>query len=203
MLVEQVMTSPVTTVESAHPIAHADDLLHEGRFRHLPVVKDGVLVGIVSDRDVTLSRRTGGVRALLTVESIMRRPVVTVEPDAPIEEASRLMLEHAAGALPVLDDGRLVGIVSESDLFRMLTRLLGVTGPSTRLQLDLAKPTHDLAIITRLADALEVPILSLVTEPGDDRSAQTVVLRVGTLAPGRFIGALEDAGIHVLAPPKS
>jgi acetoin utilization protein AcuB len=140
MFVKQVMTSPVTTVESLHFIAYADDLLREGRFRHLPVVRDGILVGIVSDRDVTLSRRTGGVRALLTVESIMQQHVVTVTAETTVEEASRLMVVNKIGALPVMDDGRLVGIVSQMDLLRTLTRLLGVTESSTPLRLELTEP---------------------------------------------------------------
>jgi acetoin utilization protein AcuB len=200
MFVKQVMTSPVTTVESLHFIAYADDLLREGRFRHLPVVRDGILVGIVSDRDVTLSRRTGGVRALLTVESIMQQHVVTVTAETTVEEASRLMVVNKIGALPVMDDGRLVGIVSQMDLLRTLTRLLGVTESSTPLRLELTEPPHQLAIVTRLADEHGVRILSLVTEPLNDPRRQTVVLRVGTPAPDRFFHDLQEAGIRALEP---
>jgi acetoin utilization protein AcuB len=202
MFVEQIMSSPVTTIESRARMAEAWALLQKERFRHLPVVEDGALVGIVSDRDVQVERARGWCkRTSPEIESIMRPGVVTARPEMPVEEASRLMLEHKVGALPVLDGERLVGIVSQSDLFRMVLRVLGVMEPSSRLQLELTAPTRQLAEVTRIASEHELPIVSLVTEPADGRSARTVVLRVGTIAPGGFIRDLERAGIRVREPP--
>jgi CBS domain-containing protein len=122
MLVKQIMTASVTTVVPWDSIRHAATLLHEGGFRHLPVVEDGVLVGIISDRDVEEARIRGAMQALLTVESIMRQPVLTVTPETPLGEASRLMLERQISALPVLDGRRLVGILTPSDALGMLAR---------------------------------------------------------------------------------
>ena len=120
MRIREVMTSPATTIESRDSIAHAANLMYEGRFRHLPVVRDGRLVGMISDRDVAEARARGAIPALLTVESFMRQDVVSAAPETPIQEASRLVVEHKIGALPVMDDAQVVGIVTRGGLCQLL-----------------------------------------------------------------------------------
>src|SRR5262249_38980066 len=135
-----------------------------------------------------------------TVGRLGRSDVTTVELDTPVEEASRLMLEQKIGALPVVKDGHLVGIVTESDLFRMLIRVMGVLEPSTRLQLELDDPTCQLAEVTRIAHEHQTPIVSLVTEPSPSGPGRLVVLRVRTIAPEPLIRELERAGVRVVRP---
>jgi nucleotide-binding universal stress UspA family protein/predicted transcriptional regulator len=135
MLVEQVMTSPVTTVTRNTPVGEAWALLQDGRFRHLPVVEDRTVVGIVSDRDLQLAiaRAGGDTDAAPSIEAIMWRGVATTTPSTPVADACRLMAEEKVGALPVLDAGALVGIVSESDLLNALGRLMATADPSPRV----------------------------------------------------------------------
>ena len=137
MFVQHVMISPVMTVDARATVSEALALLHGRLFRHLPVVRDGTLVGMVSDRDLQAARAGAaacdGVDA--RVEAIMHRDVVAATPRTSVEEASRLMLRHRIGALPVLDDGRLVGIVTQRDLLQMLVQVLEMIEPSARLEL--------------------------------------------------------------------
>jgi acetoin utilization protein AcuB len=195
MLVESVMTRSVTTTEPHSSVRTAAMLMHAGRFRHLPVVAHGRLVGIVSDRDVAAndSRRIG---------EVMRTPVISVTPDTPVEVAAHLMLENKIGALPVLGAGSadLVGIISQTDLFEILARLLGGEGPSTRLQLRLVDVPRQLAQLTALAYEVQVPITSLVTVPATSSEDRQVVVRIGTMQFGPFVGALRQAGIGVDLP---
>jgi len=197
MFVEQVMTAPAVTIAPESSIGHAWTLLQEGKFRHLPVVRVGRLVGMVSDRDL---RVASALSSEPLIGTIARTDVVSVQPGTPIEEAAGLMLHYKVGALPVLRDGWLVGIVTESDIFRMLTRVMGVLEPSTRLQLELGDLTSQLAEISRIAANHGVPIVSLVTEPGAAAGRRTVVLRVGTIAPEPLIRELEQAGVHMVEP---
>lgn len=197
MFVEQVMTTPVITVTPETLAGPAWELLQEHHFRHLPVVRFGRLVGMVSDRDLRMARTLAEEP---TVGDLGRADVTTVERDTPVEEASRLMLEQKIGALPVVQDGALVGIVTESDLFRMLTRVMGVLEPSTRLQLELDDLTRQLADVTRIAHEHQTPIVSLVTEPSPTGTARVVVLRVRTIAPEPLIRDLEAAGARVVGP---
>ncbi len=115
--VETWMRRPVITVHPEVPITEALGLMRRGRFRHLPVVDGrGRLVGIVSDRD--LGRPASSVREVMTPD------VVTVKPSTDIRHAARLMRERKIGSLPVIEDGRPVGILTETDVLRALEELL-------------------------------------------------------------------------------
>lgn len=94
-------------------------MLAEG-FKHLPVVDDGKLVGIITDRDI--KAHSHGLRAT-KVANVMRTQLATLGPDATIEEAARLMLAKKIGCLPVVQDGRLVGILTRTDLLKALLDL--------------------------------------------------------------------------------
>lgn len=171
--------------------------MRERRFRHLPVVAHGRLVGIVSDRDVA------GADAR-TIAQVMRTLVISVTPDTPVEVAAHLMLDNKIGALPVLGAGSadLVGIVSQTDLFEVLARLLGGEGPSTRLELRLADGPSQLATLTAVAAHQQVPITSLVMVPTRYHTGpgRVIVLRIGTMQFRPFVTALCEAGIAVDAP---
>ncbi|MCS7251833.1 MAG: CBS domain-containing protein [Thermoflexus sp.] len=125
-----ITISPRTTLPEAHRI------MKEHRIRRLPVIDEhGRLVGIVTLGDVREASPSGATSlsifelnyllACLTVDKIMTRKVITVTPDTPIVEAARLMLEHKIGGLPVVENDRVVGIITESDIFKMVVRLMG------------------------------------------------------------------------------
>ena len=133
MTIRELMTGGPITVRPETPVLHARDLLAKEKIRHLLVTgPGGALAGIVTDRDIRLnlpSRATtlsaGEINHLLsklTVGEIMTRSVITIGPDRPAREGARLMLDHTIGALPVLDDGRLIGIVTETDIVRAFVR---------------------------------------------------------------------------------
>jgi len=134
--VKDWMARPATTVQSDALVRGAVDLMKTRRIRHLPVVDHGGrLVGIVTDRDLrqvifgpAVQRRLSNLpEALktLTVEEIMTRGVVTVRPNADIRVAAGLMHKRKIGALPVADTGRVVGILTESDVLRAFQSILG------------------------------------------------------------------------------
>ena len=199
MLVESVMTRAVVTTEPSRSVHSAALRMREGRFRHLPVLLRDRLVGIVSDRDVTVGHEHR------TVGEVMRTDVICVAPDTPIEIAARLMLDNQIGALPVVANGSSIpaGIVTQSDLFAVLARLLGGEGPSTRLEVRLNDPPRELAEMTALANDRHVPITSLVMLPASspERTRQ-VVVRIGTIVAAPFVTALREAGIDVDQPER-
>jgi CBS domain-containing protein len=133
MLVREWMTTVLVTIRPDTPVAEAEHLMRHRRIRHLPVVKDGRLCGIITDRDVrttmpspATSLAAGEIRYLLDrllVERVMTRSVVTIGPDAPVADAVKLVLAHRVGALPVVDGDRLAGIITETDLLRAFAAL--------------------------------------------------------------------------------
>jgi acetoin utilization protein AcuB len=193
MLVESVMTRTLVTTEPSRSVQSAARVMREGRFRHLPVLQHGHLVGIVSDRDVTASGKR-------TIADVMRPGVITVGPDTPVEIAARLMVDNKIGALLVVENAgdEPAGIVTQSDLFQVLARLLGGDGPSTRLELLLTDLPRQLAQTVALADQQHVPITSLVTLPAGNRErSRRVVVRIGTIAAAPFANALRAIGIDI------
>ena len=133
-LVDQVMTREPAVVAPNDPIRAAIERMRERGCRRLPVVEDGKVVGIVSDRD--LRRATNSPLVLrerwydefmldhVQVRSCMTANPVTVSPATPIVEAAKLMRDKKFGGLPVVADGRLVGIVTETDLLNYLIQTL-------------------------------------------------------------------------------
>lgn len=129
MLIRELMTGGLTTVHRETSVQEARELMTRRRIRHLPVTSPGGgLVGIITDRDIRLnlpspatSLSVGEINHLLTkltVGQVMTRSVITIGPDRPVREGAQLILEHRIGALPVVDDGHLIGILTETDIVR-------------------------------------------------------------------------------------
>ena len=124
---EVMMASPVT-LKPDDTLDLANDVISLGRIRHIPVVEEGALVGLLSERDLmgAAASRIFGLKqknksALLKsvlIKDVMKKHLVTVKPQTPIKEAARLMAEKKVGCLPVLSDGNLVGLVTTTDILR-------------------------------------------------------------------------------------
>ncbi|MEK6710551.1 MAG: CBS domain-containing protein [Nitrospinota bacterium] len=132
MKVKEVMSSPVETLDRNDTLSLAEDLMTMKRLRHLPVLEEGRLAGIVTQRDLFhagLSTAMGfGSKAqrefmrTVLVKEVMTDEVVTIAPGADVREAARLMLDKKIGCLPVVEKERLVGLISESDLVRLIAQ---------------------------------------------------------------------------------
>ena len=133
LLVRDVMTTAVTTLDRNATLRAADDIMRLGRIRHLPIVDaDGKLVGIVSQRDLFHSGllRALGYRAhakeqaleLLVLKEAMKTDVIAVTPDAPLAQAARIMLDRKIGCLVVVEGTFIRGIITESDLVKLAVK---------------------------------------------------------------------------------
>jgi CBS domain-containing protein len=137
MLVRDLMQREVATLRVSDTLGLADDIMELGRIRHLPVLSAGVVVGIVSQRDLyraavssMLQMQRSAERewlAKVPVQAVMSPNVITVAPGNTMQVAVELMLQHRIGCLPVVEHGKLVGLVSESDCLRYLARVLGIS----------------------------------------------------------------------------
>jgi len=131
----ELMSTDLVTLTEDETLAHAQRCMARGRIRHLPVTRDGFLVGLITHRDLLASSfsifadveadEQRRVFVTVSVVDVMHRDVVTVEPDLPVADAARILLENKYGCLPVVDeDGVLVGILTEADFLRLAVRLL-------------------------------------------------------------------------------
>jgi CBS domain-containing membrane protein len=129
---EIMMGSPVT-LKPDDTLDLANDIISLGRIRHIPIVDDGKLIGIISERDLigAAANRIFGLKqknksALLKsvrIKDIMRKRVVTMDPDTPIKEAAHLMAAKKIGCVPVVREGALVGLVTTTDVLRYVEGL--------------------------------------------------------------------------------
>lgn len=132
MRVRDLMTAKPITVDPETPMLDARQRMVEERIRHLVVVENDRVVGIVTDRDIRLNLPSPATSlsvwemnyllSKLTVGGVMSKSVLVVDPDRRLAEAACIMVDHKIGALPVVDGGRLVGIVTESDFVRAMAR---------------------------------------------------------------------------------
>ncbi len=133
MRVHEIMQRDPITVSPETAVLDAKAMMKQHGIRHLPVVDEDGLVGIITDRDIRLSLPSPATSlsvwelnyllARLTVGQVMSKTVIIVEPERDAGEAARIMMEHAIGALPVVDGNRLVGIVTETDFLRAFAAL--------------------------------------------------------------------------------
>ena len=200
MLVQDVMQIKLYTVTPNTTLPEALRLTTQRGIRHLPVLDGDRLVGILSDRDLKRAMASPATSLeahelnylldRLRVEEIMTRTVITVSRLAPLEEAACLMVQEKIGALPVTDEGRLIGLVTETDVLRLFVRAMGAGEPSSRLDVTLDNRPHALAEAVQAIDAAGADISSIMTLVGEDGSKQ-MILRVRTINPLPVVWALE------------
>lgn len=156
MLVRHIMTSPVYTISPDTPVLEAAALMKEKKIERLPVVKDGTLVGIVT-KDRVLRAAPSSATSLsvhelnylyskLSVGEIMQKKVTTVSPDATVEAAVRLAQENRVGSLPVVENGKVVGILTTNDFFYLvLNPVLGIGQGGSRISVRRCQNAQEIA----------------------------------------------------------
>lgn len=206
MLIKDRMTSPVLTVDPKASIHDALATMKARRIRRLPVVQRGRLVGIVTWTDVmraspshATSLAAWEIPQLLMqehVSEIMTRELITVVPAATIEHAAVLMRRHKIGGLPVMENGQLVGIITESDLFDAFIDLMGLRLGGARLTIDLPDRVGALDDVVHAIRECDVRIRSLAAYPVD--GSTQMVVRVDTPYPLHVVQTLIERGINVI-----
>ena len=212
MLVADVMTRQVVAIGPDTPIRDVQALMEQRNVRHFPILegraapdKADELVGIVSDRDVRLvgadhPRAPAGVRATDPVSRLMVKDVIIAHPGDPIEETAKTMRLRKIGAMPVMEDGRLVGIVTATDLLDALVTMSGVHQAASRLEVEVANRPGALAELLGLIADRRINVVSVMTTRGDDE-AISFVLRVATADGHGLARQLRAQGVNVNWPP--
>jgi len=211
MLVEKRMKRDPVTVGPEDSFRHAMTLIRQKGIRHLPVLEEGGLVGILTDRDIrqaspspATSLEIHELHYLLEkvkIREIMTRKVHTVTPGTPIEEAARLMLTHRIGGLPVLEAGRLVGIITETDILTAFVDVMGIQQEQARLELVLEDRPGSFLEVCRIMQEQGGDIVSVVTATATHRGEETKVLvfRLEGVEVDALVKSLEGGGHTVLS----
>jgi len=188
MLVEQRMSRPVIALHSDMPIHDAQNLFKQEQIRRAPVVKKGKLIGIVSDQDLidaTPSQATSLNRwelnyllSKLTVKEIMTKKVITINEDTPIEQAARIMVDNKIGGLPVLRDGKVAGMITETDLFKVFLELMGARENGVRITALVDDEPGILLKITQAVSDIGGNFISFGQFTGEDVSTKLLTFKV-------------------------
>ena len=202
MLVGERMAHPVITVSPEMPIVDALNMMRREHIRRMPVVKDGEMIGIVSEKDL-LNASASPATSLsvwelnylltkITVKEVMTKDVITISEDTPIEEAARIMADNKIGGLPVVSGEHVVGIITETSLFKLLLEMLGAREMGVRVTALLGEKRGSLARLTQgVADA-GGNFVAFGQFAGDDPSNRLVTFKV--------VGINEDKVRQIIEP---
>ncbi|MDR5710245.1 MAG: CBS domain-containing protein [Armatimonadota bacterium] len=206
MLVQDVMTANPVTTSPQVPLQEALEQMQSLRVRHLPVVQDNQLVGVVTWTDILRAAlpplASGGAERPpllphdLTVSEVMTREVITISPGATVEEAATLLRRHRIGCLPVLDREQLVGIVTKSDLFDALVYLRGGDLDGVRLSVALPGGLEDLHRLVQALRTLQPDRWGLVLSVRLDGVIKRADLCAANVPPLVLAEHLAAAGLH-------
>ncbi|MEZ4630815.1 MAG: CBS domain-containing protein [Deinococcales bacterium] len=205
MLVSDWMTPDPHAVSSKMPVMEAMVLLREKGYRRLPVVDHGKLVGIVTDRDLkeatpskasTLSiYELNYLLSKLSLADVMVRNVITVNADAPLEEAALIMEERKVSGLPAVEGDSLVGILTITDVLKAFVNVLGLREGGTRVSVSVPdKPGVLAAVAEAAAPSNIVAVVTAGVEQGEKRR---LVLRVVGEGAGEYPERLKAKGIEI------
>jgi acetoin utilization protein AcuB len=202
MFVGERMRYPVLTIRPEMPVPDALKLMHTEHVRRMPVVGSrGELIGIVTENDL-LNASPSEASTLsvweisyllnkITIERIMKRNVITATEDMPLEEAARIMADHQIGSLPVLRGGELVGIITETDLFKIFLELLGARESGVRLTVLVTDEPGKLHQLTGAIQSLKGNIIALGTFMGESSTNRMVTMKVGGIDAASLRQAIE------------
>jgi acetoin utilization protein AcuB len=191
MLVGERMSHPVITVSTDMPIMDVLDMFKRENIRRAPVVSKGEVVGIVSEKDIlnashspTTSLSVWELNYLLskvTISEVMSKDVTTVTEDTPIEEAARIMSDARIGGLPVMRDKELVGLITETDIFKILLELLGARESGIRVTALLPEERGQLAKLSHAIASAGGNFLAFGVIAGESPTNRLVTFKVADL----------------------
>lgn len=202
MFVGERMSRPVIAVTPDDPINDVLAMFRREHIRRAPVINKGKLVGIVSETDL-LNASPSDVSTLsiwemnyllskVTVKRVMSKKVITVDVDTPIEEAARIMADNKIGGLPVMNNNRVVGMITETDLFKIFLELMGARQKATRVTATVEDKRGELARVTKAIAAHGGNFISFGMFSGPDANSRVITFKVEGMKQEEIKSALKD-----------
>jgi acetoin utilization protein AcuB len=196
MEVTRWMTKSPVVAESNESLASVRRKMDKGNFHRIPVVDGGKLVGIVSDRDL---RQHAGSLENVKVNGAMTKPVVSVAPTAMLEQAANLLVKHKIGGLPVVEQGKVVGVITATDLLRAFVEVLGGAQEGvSRIDLALEGDPSELSMVAQLVTQENGEILGMGSYQSEG-SRKVTYLRLRSADANRVARMLTEKNYNVLS----
>ncbi|MFC6039166.1 acetoin utilization AcuB family protein [Paenisporosarcina macmurdoensis] len=208
MLVEQMMNTNVLTLQPTHSIKDAIDLLRENKIRHLPITsEEGLVVGVLSDRDIKdatpsnlIENQQNDIYAT-PIEDIMTKNPLIGHPLDFVEEVATIFYDQKIGCLPIVSSGKLVGIVTETDLLYKYIELTGAHQPGSQIEVRVPNRPGILFEVSKVFHDHHSNVLSVLVYPDlQNDENKILVFRVKTMNPLGIIEDIRKEGFDVLWP---
>lgn len=208
MVIEEIMNRNVFSLKETQTIADAIKLMRDKHIHHLPIVNDvGELVGVVSDRDLKeaspsiLDANPNREVLKSSLSSIMKKDVITAHPLDFVEEISTVFYEHRISSIPIIENKKVVGIVTETDMLHTLILLTGAHQPSSHIEVQVENVSGKLADITQIIRKRNVNIISVLVYPcSHNERYKNIVFRIQTMNPTAVVNDIKSEGYEVLWP---
>ena len=199
MIVRSWMTTDVVTIHKEASIQEALAVMKRDSIRHLPVVDAGNnLLGWVTDADLR-GVLIASMLEELTLEDVMVRKPHTAYPEMPLEEAAHIILEKRIGGLPVLEDRKLVGIITVVDILSSFINMMGMLTNSSRLDVRVSDPMMPLTEITKLIQKHRAVVISICHLPAGEGEESTYSIRLKKCELEPILADLRKKGIKVIS----
>lgn len=208
MIIEEIMNPLVISMKPYETIGRAIELMHINRIRHIPIIDENeFVIGIVTDRDIrdvspSIFHSEEHLEDLQKpVGSIMTENVITGHPLDFVEEVSAMFYEHKIGCLPIVTEGKLVGIITETDMLHTLVKVMGADQPSSLIEVKVKNKLGQLSEVTKIFSENNINIISVLVYPDKkDNGSKILLFRVQTMNPMKAIAELNKRGYTVLWP---
>jgi len=209
MLVKERMSRHPITIPPDTSLHDALRIMREEKVRRLPVLdKKGKLVGIVLEKDLLYASPSPATSlsiyemhylvSKIKVSDLMSRDVITVSEDCPLEEAARIMVDNSIGGLPVMRGDKLVGMITESDLFKVFLELLGAREWGLRVTIKVEEGRGVLAKLTQSLSNIGADIVTLGTFWGDDPTNREIAFKVQGVEREEVERVLAELGAEIV-----
>jgi acetoin utilization protein AcuB len=193
MLVIERMTTQPVTIMAGSTVGQALEIIESRHLRHLPVMDEREsLVGIVSEKDLLRADCDD------PIDGVMTREVITVTEYTALEEAARIMADHKISSLPVMRNGKLVGIITETDLFKIFLELLAAREKGVRLTMLIPEEKGVLASVTTEIANMGGNILALSTFMGEDPTNRMLTVKVSDVPRDKLVAIMEALGMEIV-----
>lgn len=202
MFVGDRMSRPVISVPQDESINDVLAMFKKEHIRRAPVMNKGKLVGIVTETDLLNASPSDATTlsvwemnyliSKVKVKDVMSKKVITVDRDTPIEEAARIMADQKIGGLPVMDRGKVVGMITETDLFKVFLELMGARDKGIRVTASIEEKPGELAKITKAIASAGGNFISFGFFDGDDPTSKILTFKVEGMTKEAVRKALKD-----------
>jgi acetoin utilization protein AcuB len=198
MKVKKRMAKKLVTVGRQATVSDAITLMKKHSIRHLPVVEEGALVGWITEGDIRQAYLASLIEQV-SIGDIMINDPLTISPEANLEEAAKILYRHSIGGLPVVDNDKLVGVITVADIMAAFIEVMGILQESSRIDVVLGGKAHAFENVSRIIRDHGSEIISVGMSAHQDRTKRIYFLRLAKCAVDPIVKGIEQAGYKVVS----